>query len=223
MADRIETLSQFPDFDKFIRLGREAIVEYSKQRLTPIPVWKILKPGVPVSTFPLEPELPPTTDVVDVTTATDAELELSSKQKRRAYPEPPEELRRLTLDRTRVNIFQEAEHDQRKYLPFLVFGLVEDVQDISLTRFGTVHKHDGKLWISRWLLEEIGLLPESGDLFLFRHQLREVLDYKEEKRLGATDYWTWLEVPYNDWHGDSSNLELPDLPENPVPAVPVEG
>ncbi|KKN55287.1 hypothetical protein LCGC14_0583780 [marine sediment metagenome] len=222
MADRFETLVQFPDIDKLIRLGREALVQYSRERLAPVPVWKLLKPGQPVSTFPLETELPPTVDFVDVTTATDEELELSSRQKRRAYPEPPEELRNLILNKTQVNIFGEAEHDQREYLAFLAFGLVDEKQDISLTRFGTVHKHDGTLWICRWLLEEIGYLPESGDLFLFRRQLREVLDYKESRRIGGTDYWTWLEVPYNDWHGDSSNLELPDLPANVFPE-PVEG
>lgn len=222
MADRFETLVQFPDIDKLIRLGREALVTYSKERLAPIPVWKLVKPGHPTSPFPIEPELPPTVEFVDAVTATDEELELTSKQKRREYPEPSEEIRKLIANPSRPNIFSEAEHDQREYVPFLAFGLVDDEQTISLTRFGTVHVHDGTLWICRWLLEEIGLLPESGDLFQFRGQLREVLDYKEARRIGGTDYWTWLEIPYNDWHGDSSNLELPALPDNPVPAVPVE-
>jgi len=202
----------FPSFEKKIRLNREQATEFSEQKLSPIPYWKLLKTTQPVAPVPIDPERPPTvpveTDAIDVDPVN---LMLAGNLERLGYPKPPKEAHEPVRNFSRPDVFSEALHDQRKYRPYLVFGYVDDQVKADLTKFGKDRNHDGMIKLARYVLEERALEVTSGDLFLWRRQLMEVVERKEIDQMGVSSFWQNLEIAYVSFRGDSSTLEIPDL------------
>ncbi len=202
----------FPNMEKKIRLNRQQATEFSEQKLAPVPYWKLLKTTQPVAPVPIDPERPPTvpidTDAIDVDPVN---LMLSSTLERLGYPKPPEEAHAPVQAFSRPDVFHEALHDQRKYRPYLVFAYVDDQVTADLTKFGKDRNHDGIIKISRYVMEERALEVTSGDLFLWRRQLMEVVERKEIDQMGVSSFWQNLEIQYVSFRGDSANLEIPDI------------
>lgn len=203
----------FPNFDKKIRLNREQTIQHAAQKLAPIPYWKLMKATQPVAPVDLDPELPPTLPprVVDAPDIDPVNFLLPADLERKDYPKPPDEAFETVDQFSRPDFFREALHDQRIYRPYLVFGFVDDSVKADLTKFGKDRNHDGTLKLGRYMLEERALQVESGDLFLWRRQLMEVIERKEIDQMGVSSYWQNLEAKYISFRGDSSDLEIPDL------------
>lgn len=220
----LQTRPQFPRLNKFIRFYRNAHRNYifaqGRGKFPTLPYWKLLKPDHPTSPVPIDPIRAPTVPVPDVSDFPTNQVELSDDLTLVGYPQPPSELHQPTPEVTVVDEFGEAEYDKRKYKVFACPAFVKMDHTAVLTKHGRVQKTEGRIHVSRFILEEIGLQPSSGDLFQWDGKLRHVVDaYKEYGYIGSSDYWTWLEIPYEDFYGDSSNLELPSLDEADIPTL----
>jgi hypothetical protein len=192
-------------------------------KFPPLPYWKILTEFNPVAPVPIDLTRAPTVPVTEASDFPPNRVPFSDNLNLVAYPQPPEELHEPVPERTVVDPFGEAEWDRRKFKAFVCPAFVKAEQSAVLTKHGRVQKTEGTIEVSRFILEQIGLEPRSGDLFQWDGQLRVVVEASDKYgRIGTSDYWTWLRIPYVDFHGDSSNLELPSLPEADVPELPDE-
>jgi hypothetical protein len=223
----LQTRPQFPSLNKHIRFVREAHEHYMRvrgeARFPPLPYWKLLTEDLPVAPVPIEPQRAPTAPLTEASDFPPGEVPLSDDLNLLAYPQPPAELHEVVNERTIVDPFGEAEWDRREFKAFVCPAFVKAEHSATLTKFGRVQKTEGEIHVSRFVLERIGLEPRSGDLFQWDGQLRVVVDaFDKYGRIGTSDYWTWLKVPYVDFHGDSSDLTLPGLPAVEVPDLPDE-
>lgn len=224
MSEPLQTRPQFPRLNKFIRFYRNAHQNYIKARgrgkFPTLPYWKLLKPDNPVAPVPVDPIRAPTVPVPEVSDFPPGQVELSDDLTLVGYPQPPAELHQPVQEATIVDEFGEAEWDKRRFKVFGCPAYVKVEHKAELTKFGRVVKTEGQIHVSRFILEELGLQPSAGDLFQWDGKLRHVVDaFEEYAYIGTSDYWTWLRIPYLDFHGDSSNLELPPLPEADIPTL----
>lgn len=223
----LNTRPQFPSFNKMLRLARNAHRHYmqvsGQAKFPPLPYWKLLKPETPVAPVPIDVHRAPTATPVEAFNYPKGQVPLSDPLTLINYPQPPDELHETPTETTVVDVFGEAEWDRMRFKSFVCPAFVKVQHTAQLTKFGKVVKTEGDVHISRFILELIGLEPGSGDLFQWDGKLRIIAEAIERYGyVGTTDYWTWLKCPYLDFHGDSSNLNLPALPSIEVPALPDE-
>lgn len=223
----LQTRPQFPRINKAVRLYRKAIIHYMEKagqaKFPPIPYWRLLVPTKPTAPVPVDPHRAPTVPVTEAADYPPNHVPLTDDLTLVGYPQPPERLHEPVQETTLVDAFGEAEWDKRKFRPFVCPAHVKIEHKAVLTKFGRVQTTTGTFHVSRFILEEIGLEPGPGDLFQWGGKLRQVIDaFKQYGYVASTDYWTWLEIPYDDFQGDSSNLELPVLEDVPVPELPDE-
>lgn len=224
----LRTRPQFPRINKFVRLYRQAHRHYmqvkGRAKFPPIPYWKLIHSGTPSAPVPIDVQRAPTeivAEAFDYPVGTD--VPLTNEQKLVDYPQPPDEAREVPTEETVVSAFREAEWDKMRFKAFVCPAYVKFEHTAQLTKFGKVVKTEGTIHVSRFILEQIALEPASGDLFQWDGKLRIVVDaIKRYGYVGNTDYWTWIECPYVDFDGDSSNLNLPSLPDAEVPEIPDE-
>lgn len=224
----IDTRPQFPSINKYIRLVRKSHKHYmqvkGQAKFPPLPYWKLLHQGTPTAPVPIEPMRAPTKLVVEAFDyAVGEDVPLTEDLKLVDYPQPPDDTRVVPNETTIVSAFNEAEWSAMRFKAFILPAFVKYVHSAQLTKFGKVIKTDGELHVSRFILEHIALEPQSGDLFQWGGKLRMVTEAIEMySYIGTSDYWTWLKIHYIDFTGDSSNLNLPGLPNVVVPEIPDE-
>lgn len=216
------TRPQFPSINKFIRLTRKAhhsyMVTRGQAKFPPLPYWKLLHSDAPVVPVPIEPLRAPTKLSVEAFDYAYNEVPMTDDMKLRDYPQPPLSAHTEPSETTVVSAFKEAEWDAMRFKAFVVPAYVKVQYSAALTKFGKVIKADGELHISRFILEEIGLEPNSGDIFQWDGKLRVITEASVlYSYIGTSDFWTWIKCPYVDFTGDSSNLDLPSLPSIEVP------
>lgn len=225
MSDpNLPTRPQFPRINKHVRLIRRAHEHYMRvrgqSRFPALPYWKMLKPGKAVFPVPVEPNRAPTKPVIEAYAYPPGQVPLGDQARLTDYPQPPDELSVEPSEMTVVDAFGEAEWDKKKFKAFLCPAFVKYQHSATLTKFGKVVKTEGEIHISRFVLESIGLEPDSGDLFQWEGKLRVVVDaINRYGYIGTSDYWTWIKCPYVDFWGDSSDLTLPDIPDIEPPSL----
>lgn len=223
----LQTRPQFPSFNKHIRLTRQAHEHYiqlkGEAKFPTLPYWKLLDEDQPVAPVPIDPHRAPTVLVTEASDFPPNEVPLDDSLTLVGYPQPPEELHKPETRKTLVDVFGEAEWDRREFKPFACPAFVKVTHSAVLTKFGRVQKTTGEIHVSRFVLESIGLEPGPKDLFQWSGKLRVVIDaFDLYGYIGTSDYWTWMKIPYEDFHGDSSNLTLPVLPDVEIPPLPDE-
>jgi hypothetical protein len=213
----LQARPQFPSLNKYIRLARKAhrhFITLNFSRFPTLPYWKLLTPTGPAAPVPINLSRAPTVPVTEASDFMEGGVPLLDDLNLVDYPQPPSELSEPVTERTIVDKFGEAEWDKRRYNPFLLPAMIKVEHSAILTKFGRVQKTTGSLHVSRFVLEELGLEPRSGDLFQWEGQLKNVMEADERYGyLGSSGYWTWIKMPFDDFHGDSSNLMLPVLPD----------
>lgn len=220
-----QTRPQFPALNKYSRFLRAAHESYMLRagvaRFPPIPWWKLLTPYRPDAPVPIDPQRSPAAPVVEASDYPVGKVPVSDPLTLVGYPQPPKDLHVPSPSRTVVDKFGEAEWDKKKFRAFVCPAFVKVEHKAVLTKFGRAQMSQGVVHISRFILEKIGLEPGAGDLFQWGGKLRQVIDaFELYGYIGTSDYWTWIKVPYEDFHGDSSNLELPKLEDIEIPKLP---
>lgn len=223
----LQTRPQFPSLNKHIRLSRQVHEHYMQKagqaKFPPLPYWKLLAEDDAIAPVPVEPHRAPTVPINEASDHPPNEVPFTDKLTLVGYPQPPEELHKPETRRTIVDAFGEAEWDKREFKAFVCPAYVKVTHSAVLTKFGRVQKTEGEIHVSRFVLESIALEPGPKDLFQWDGKLRVIVDaFEKYAYIGTSDYWTWIKIPYTDFHGDSSNLLLPVLPNVDVPKLPDE-
>ena len=211
----------FPLLNKYINVVRKVHYDYvysrDRARFPYLPYWKLLVPGKPVSPVPVDPLRDPVSTIVEASDFAVNSVNLSSDLLMVGYPQPLPGANEVEEHTTEVTVFGEAEWDKMRFKAFSIPGYITVEHSAELTKFGMAIKTDGKLKFSRFILELTGLEPGAGDIFQWDNKLRIITEaYREYGYIGTSDYWTWLDLSYVDFTGDSSNLTLPDLEEQDV-------